>query len=308
MKKDFISLKDLSSQELANLLNLAKQLKHNPRQASDYLRGKSFALIFQKPSNRTRVSFETGIYHLGGKSIYLAPDDISLGKREPTADIARTLSRYVSGIVARVFHHQDLLDLATYATVPVINALSDKSHPCQAMADMFTVQEVFGRVKGLKIAYIGDGNNMTNALMVAAAKLGMNMAVATPPGYEPDPGYTAAAKEYAARSGASLLLTNDPKEAVRDAHVVYTDTWVSMGQEEETQKRLKTFQGYQVDKNLMMFADKKAVFLHCLPAHRGQEVAADVIDGPQSVVFDQAENRLHIQKAIMISLYTFKHL
>ncbi len=305
MKRDFISLNDFSSQELLDLLSLATQVKQDPGQSADFLRGKSFALIFQKPSTRTRVSFETGIYHLGGNSIYLAPDDISLGKREPTADIARTLSRYVNGIVARVFDHQDLLELAKFATVPVINALSDMSHPCQAMADIFTAHEIFGNVKGLKMAYIGDGNNMTNALMVAAAKLGMNMTVATPAGYEPDAAYTAEAKAFAARSGSSLVLTNDPREAARGAHVVYTDTWVSMGQEAETKKRLEIFKGYQVDKGLMALADKKAVFMHCLPAHRGQEVSADVIDGPQSVIFDEAENRLHIQKAIIIFLYTF---
>lgn len=307
MKRDFISLKDFSSRELENLLSLARQLKHNSCQVSDELRGKTFALIFQKPSNRTRVSFETGIYQLGGKSIYLAPDDISLGKREPTADIARTLSRYVSGIVARVFDHQDLLDLSEYATVPVINALSDQSHPCQAMADMFTIQEVFSKLEGLKMAYIGDGNNMTNSLMLAASKLGMTMAVATPKGYEPDAGYVKAATRHAARSGGAILLTNNPKEAAKGAHVIYTDTWVSMGQEDETEQRLKIFQGYQVDSKLMALADKKAIFMHCLPAHRGQEVSAEVIDGPQSVVFDEAENRLHIQKAIMIFLLMFKH-
>ncbi|MBF0594532.1 MAG: ornithine carbamoyltransferase [Candidatus Omnitrophica bacterium] len=307
MKRDFISLKDFSSQELLNLLSLAKQLKHNPRQTSDYLRGKSFALIFQKPSNRTRVSFETGIFQLGGNPIYLAPDDISLGKREPTADIAKTLSRYVDGIVARVFSHRDIVDLATCSTVPVINGLSDRSHPCQAMADMFTIQENFRSFSGLKLAYIGDGNNMTNSLLIASAKLGMSMAVATPMGYEANGDYVKAARECAAKTGAMITLTNSPQEAVLGANVVYTDTWVSMGQEEEAAKRLKDFAGYQVDEKLLSLADKNHIFMHCLPAHRGQEVSGPVIDGPRSVVFDEAENRLHMQKAIMVFLYTFKH-
>ncbi len=308
MKRDFISLKDFSSQELGNLLSLAKQLKHNPQQTADFLRGKSFALIFQKPSNRTRVSFETGIFQLGGNPIYLAPDDISLGKREPTADIAKTLSRYVNGIVARVFSHQDILDLAKFATVPVINGLSDLEHPCQAMADMFTIQENFSSFKGLKMAYIGDGNNMTNSLLIAAAKLGMNMSVATPKGYEANVDYVKSARECAVKSGAVITLTNSPQEAVNGAQVVYTDTWVSMGQEGETAKRLRDFAGYQVDEKLIGLAAKNCIFMHCLPAHRGQEVSETVIDGPYSVVFDEAENRLHMQKAVMIFLYTFKHL
>ncbi len=306
MKKDFISLNDFTSQELTRILSLARQIKHRPRSVSGILNGKALALIFQKPSNRTRVSFETGIFQLGGKSIYLAPDDISLGKREPTADIAKTLSRYVDGIVARVFLHQDILDLAAFATVPVINGLSDLSHPCQAMADMFTIQERFGKIKGLTMAYIGDGNNMTNSLMVAAAKFGMNMIVATPDGYGPDANYVTTSREYAAKTGATLVLTKDPKKAVNGAHIVYTDTWVSMGQEDETAKRLKIFQGYQVDKKLMFLADKKSIFMHCLPAHRGQEVSDEVIDGPQSVVFDEAENRLHVQKAVLIYLFSKK--
>ena len=301
MKKDFISLRDLSSSELHGLLALSKQLKREPHQASDRLRGRSFALIFQKPSNRTRVSFETGIVQLGGNSIYLAPDDISLGKREPTADIAKTLCRYVDGIVARVFFHQDILDLAQYSTVPVINGLSDLSHPCQAMADMFTIFENFDSLNGLKMAYVGDGNNMTNSLLVAAAKLGISIFAATPKGYEPDQEYVKAARDCAAKTGAEVVLTHSPQEAVKGAQVVYTDTWVSMGQEDETIERLKDFEGYQVDEALVSLADKEFIFMHCLPAHRGQEVADAVIDGDHSVVFDEAENRLHMQKAIMIS-------
>lgn len=303
MKSDFISLRDYSSSELINLLSLGQKVKRDRKSVATVLRGKSFALIFQKPSNRTRVSFETGIFQLGGNSIYLAPDDISLGKREPTADIARTLSRYVDGIVARVFSHKDIVELAEYASVPVINGLSDLSHPCQVMADMLTIQENFKKIKGLKMAYIGDGNNMTNSLMIAAAKLGVHMAVATPKGYEPDADYVKEARSCAAKTGAELVLTNAPKEAVKGAQVVYTDTWVSMGQEDETARRLKVFAGYQVDEALVALADKDYIFMHCLPAHRGQEVSEDVIDGSHSVIFDEAENRLHMQKAILISLF-----
>lgn len=307
MKKDFISLRDFSAQDLNDMLSLALQLKQGPSRNSDHLKGKSFALIFQKPSNRTRVSFETGIFQLGGNSIYLAPDDISLGKREPTADIARTLARYVDGIVARVFYHQDILDLAKFAHVPVINGLSDVSHPCQAMADMLTIRERFGSLKGLKLAYIGDSNNMTNSLLIAAAKLGMSMSVASPKGYEMDTDYVKAARECAVLSGAVITLTQSPQEAVKGAQVVYTDTWVSMGQEEETKERLLDFEGFQVDEKLISLADKEHIFMHCLPAHRGQEVSAGVIDGPRSVVFDEAENRLHMQKAILVYLFSNKH-
>jgi ornithine carbamoyltransferase len=307
MKRDFLSLVDYSPYEITNLLSLAKQIKHNPRQAADYLRGKSLALIFQKPSNRTRVSFETGIHQLGGNAIYLSPEDINLGVREPTADVARTLSRYVNGIVARVFSHNDILELAKYATVPVINGLSDLSHPCQAMADIFTIQEKFPKLKGVRMAYIGDGNNMCNSLLVACAKTGIDLFVATPEGYEPEIRFVEAARIAARFSGSTIMLSHSPKEAVRTAQVIYTDTWVSMGQEEETEKRLRAFAGFQINEALQGEADRSHIFMHCLPAHRGQEVTDGVIDGPHSMVFDQAENRLHIQKAIMIYLYTFKH-
>jgi ornithine carbamoyltransferase len=302
-KRDFISIADHSSDDLARILKLALQLKKNPRLHHDLLKGKSMALIFQKPSNRTRVSFETGIFQLGGNTIYLAPDDISLGKREPTADIARTLSRYVGGIVARVFTHQDLIDLSEYATVPVINALSDLSHPCQALADILTVKEKFGKFKGLKMAYIGDGNNMTNSLMLACAKVGMDISVATPKGYGPSTEYVKKAQMFAKTTGSRITLTQDPAIAAKGANVLYTDTWVSMGQEKETAKRLKDFKGYQIDGKLAAKADKDYIFMHCLPAHRGQEVSAQIIDGDHSVIFDEAENRLHIQKAIMTFLF-----
>ncbi|MFH0754447.1 MAG: ornithine carbamoyltransferase [Candidatus Omnitrophota bacterium] len=303
-KRDFIALDDYSSKDIETIIKLARQLKKDPGKNSDLLKGKSIALIFQKPSNRTRVSFETGIFQLGGNAIYLAPDDISLGKREPTADIARTLSRYVGGIVARVFDHQDLIELSRFSTVPVINALSDMLHPCQALADILTVKEKFGAFKGVKMAFIGDGNNMTNSLMITAAKVGMDMVVATPKGYEPDAVYVRKAQDCAKQTGATITLTHDPKAAARGADVLYTDTWVSMGQEEETKERLKDFKGYQIDKKLASLASKDYIFMHCLPAHRGQEVAADVIDGEHSVIFDEAENRLHVQKAVMVFLYT----
>ncbi len=303
-KRDFISLSSYSSKDITAILKLAHQLKKKPNKKAKLLKGKSIAMIFQKPSNRTRVSFETGIFQLGGNAVYLAPDDISLGKREPTADIARTLSRYVGGIVARVYHHQDLLELSKYATVPVINALSDLSHPCQALADILTIEEKFGKLKGLKMAYIGDGNNMTNSLMVACAKVGMSMFVATPKGYAPDPAYVQKAQSSAKLTGSKIVLTNDPKEAVTDADVLYTDTWVSMGQEEETAERLNDFEGYQINAKLASLAAQRHIFMHCLPAHRGQEVSADVIDGKHSVIFDEAENRLHVQKAVMVFLYS----
>ncbi len=302
-KRDFISIADHSPAEISEILSLAHQLKKKPAKHAGLLKGRSMALIFQKPSNRTRVSFETGIFQLGGNAIYLASDDISLGKREPTADIARTLSRYVGGIVARVFAHDDLIELAKYATVPVINALSDFSHPCQALADILTIQEKFGKLKGLKMAYIGDGNNMTNSLMLACAKTGMNFSVATPKGYEASGVCFNKAQACAKVSGSRIVSTNDPVEAVAGANVIYTDTWVSMGQEEDAVQRLKDFSGYQVDEKLCSRADKGYIFMHCLPAHRGQEVCKKVIDGPHSVIFDEAENRLHIQKAIMVFLY-----
>jgi ornithine carbamoyltransferase len=302
-KRDFLSIADHSSADLACILKLAGRLKKAPGSHSGLLKGKSIALIFQKPSNRTRVSFETGIFQLGGNAIYLASDDISLGKREPTADIARTLSRYVGGIVARVFQHQDLLELSQYSTVPVINALSDRSHPCQALADILTVQEKFGKLKGLKMAYIGDGNNMTNSLMLACAKVGMHMTVATPKGYEPSSVYVMKARACAGATGAKIALTHDPVEAAKGANVLYTDTWISMGQEKETARRLKDFKGYQIDGKLAARADKGYIFMHCLPAHRGQEVSKEIIDGAHSVIFDEAENRLHVQKAIMVFLY-----
>lgn len=302
MKRDFISLKSFSSAELTKLLESAHRLKRSKVRITDDLKGKTVGLIFQKPSNRTRVSFEVGVHQLGGNCIYLGPEEINLGKRESTSDVAQTLSRYLDAIVARTHSHQDIVDLAKYATVPVINGLTDLSHPCQAMADMLTIKERFGSFKDLKLAYIGDGNNVCHSLMIISAKLGVKMMIAHPDGYGPVQKVVNAAQELARATKAQITATADPVKAVSGAHIIYTDTWVSMGQEKETAKRLKIFAKYQVNEKLVSHADKKFIFMHCLPAHRGQEVTEDVIDGPHSVIFDQAENRLHAQKAILLHL------
>lgn len=306
MKRDFINLAEYSSRDLLSLLDLAERLKKNKGKISGQLRGKTLGLIFQKPSNRTRVSFEVGIHQLGGHGVYLGPDEINLGKREATSDVAQTLSRYVDGIVARTHSHQDIVDLARYSTVPVINGLSDLFHPCQAMADILTIRENFGTLKGLKLAYIGDGNNVCHSLLLACAKFGIDMTVAAPKGYFPSEEISRSAQGIAHHAKSRITLTNNPEEAVKGAHVIYTDTWVSMGQEAETKARLKIFKNYQINARLAAGADTNFIFMHCLPAHRGQEVTDDVIDGPHSVIFDQAENRLHAQKAILLFLLTNK--
>ena len=302
MKRDFISLKSYTNAELAQLLSNALRLKKLKNRNSAALKGKTIGLIFQKPSNRTRVSFEVGIHQLGGNCIYLGPEEINLGKRETTSDVARTLSRYLDGIVARTFSHKDVVELAKFATVPVINGLTDLSHPCQAMADMLTIREKFGSLKGIKLAYIGDGNNVCHSLMIACAKLGVNMSVAYPQGYAPVLEVVKAAQNLAVETKAQIILTADPVKAIKGAQVIYTDTWISMGQEAEAKKRLEIFEKYQINKELVAKADKDFIFMHCLPAHRGQEVMDDVIDGKHSVIFDQAENRLHAQKAILLYL------
>ena len=307
MPSHFVSLADFSTEQLRKLLEIAHDVKRNPRAYKDACEGQTLAMIFQKPSLRTRVSFQTGIYQLGGQGIYLGPTDIQLHRGETIADTAQVLSRYVDGIMARVFGHSDIVDLAAHATVPVINGLSDYNHPCQVLADLQTVSEKFGRLEGLKFAYIGDGNNMAHSIMVGCAKMGMHVAVGHPKGYAPDGETTTRTREIAAISGSAVQVTEDPMEAAADADVIYTDVWASMGQEDEAAERLKRFEGFQVNEHMMAAAKPGAIFLHCLPAHRGEEVSAAVIDGPQSVVFDQAENRLHAQKAIMISLMGRKH-
>ena len=313
MKKDLISIKDLTAQEIEELFNLAVELKRNKIKFNQALAGKTLALIFQKPSNRTRVSFEVGMYQLGGNSIYLSPSEINLGVRETIKDVAKTISRYVEGIVLRTFEHQNCLDMASAAGVPVINGLSDFSHPCQALADLFTIGEKFSRfshasqkagrrLKGLTLAYVGDGNNVCNSLLYAAAKTGMNIAVATPGGYAPEAGVVKESKEAAKETGSQITLTEDPLSAVNGAQVVYTDVWVSMGQEEEMNKRKIIFKDFQINAKLLTAAAAGVLVMHCLPAHRGEEITDEVMDSKSSIVFDQAENRMHIQKAILIKL------
>ena len=302
MHKDFVALAPFTPQEIRDLLDLARQVKLSPRAVQGACEGLTLAMIFQKPSLRTRVSFETAMYELGGQAIYLGPTDIQTHRGESFADTARVLSRYAAAIMARVFAHQDILDLAAHASVPVINGLSDLLHPCQVLADLLTLRERFESLRGRKLAYVGDGNNMANSLLEGCALMGMSVAIAHPRGYAPDPDITTNARELAASTGGAVLVTEDPAEAVEDADAVYTDAWASMGQEAEHQERVARFAGFTVDERLMGRARPHAVFLHCLPAHRGEEVAAGVIDGPQSIVFDQAENRLHVQKAILVTL------
>jgi len=302
-QKHFLSLKDWSREEIELLFELSAALKASPQSYATALEGRSLAMIFQKPSTRTRVSFEVGMRQLGGHALFLSSNDIQLHRGETIADTARVLSRYVHGIMARVFAHQDVLDLARHGSVPVINGLSDLLHPCQALADYFTLRERRGELTGLKMAYVGDGNNVAHELMFGAVKLGMQFSLGCPKGYEPNPLIFKSAAREAQKIGSPLPeVTNDPAEAVDGADVVYTDVWTSMGQEAESRKRLADFHGFQVTPEMMARAGREAVFMHCLPAHRGEEVAADVIDGPQSVVFDEAENRLHVQKAVLVTL------
>ena len=301
--RHFLSLKDWPRDEIERVLDLAAGMKADPSTYTEVLSGRSLAMIFLKPSTRTRVSFEVGMFQLGGQALYLGADAIQLHRGETIADTARVLSRYVHGIMARVFAHQDILDLARHATVPVINGLSDLLHPCQALADYFTLRERRGELTGLKIAYVGDGNNVCHELMIGAVKLGLQMCAGCPRGYEPNQLIFKSTARDAQKLGAPVPeVTNDPMEAVAGADVVYTDVWASMGQEADAKVRREAFQGFQVTPQMMAVAGPEAVFMHCLPAHRGEEVAAEVIDGPQSVVFDEAENRLHVQKAILVTL------
>ncbi len=302
MTKDLITLLDYKNEEVVALIDSADKLKKQKNKMRNDLKGKSIALIFQKPSNRTRVSFAVGIHQLGGHALYLGPDEISLGKRETTHDVAKTLSRYVHGIVARVFDNKDIVELAKHADVPVINALCDLYHPCQALADIQTIREHFGKFKGLTVAYVGDGNNVFHSLMAACVKVGMNVRFAGPKGYDPNPAILKRAQEVARKNGVTIECGRDPKAAVKGAHVIYSDVWVSMGQEKETARRIKEFKGYQINDALVKLAHKDYIFMHCLPAHRELEVTTDVIDGKHSVIFDQAENRLHAQKAVLLKL------
>jgi ornithine carbamoyltransferase len=305
MVKHYLSTVDFSREETETLLKRALALKaewHNGGHPNQPLKGQTLALVFEKPSLRTRVAFEAGMTQLGGHGSYLSANDIDMGGRESVPDVARNLSRWVQAVAARVFKHTTLETLARYASIPIINALSDREHPCQALADMLTLYERFGRLQGLKLAYIGDGNNVCQSLMLAGALLGVNVSVACPPDYRPDPEFTERAQRLATESDASLEIGPVPAEQVAGADAVYTDVWASMGQEHEAARRRPVFQPYQVNAELMAHAAANAVFMHCLPVHRGEEVAAEVIDGAQSVVFDQAENRLHVQKALILTL------
>ncbi|HCB02116.1 MAG TPA: ornithine carbamoyltransferase [Anaerolineae bacterium] len=301
LKKDFLHISDFSPVEIQDLLDLAIALKKEYFNGGNppVLKGKTLAMIFQKPSLRTRVSFEMAMQHLGGHAMYLSPAEIGLGKRESIADVARVLSGYVHGIMARVFEHEHLLELAQWSNVPVINGLSDYNHPCQALADALTIQERFGTAKGLNITYIGDGNNVAVSLMHICAQLGWNFTIANPIGYEISPQAIELAKQISQETGAEVSFYNDPHDAVKGADVIYTDTWTSMGQEEETAKREEIFSEYQVNSRLVSEAKKDAIVMHCLPAHRNHELTDEVADGSQSVLFPQAHNRLHAQKAIL---------
>jgi len=300
--RDLTSIEDFTPDELASTLELATAMKAHPPNYRDMLAGKQIVLFFEKPSLRTRLTFEAGINSLGGASFFVDQTQSRLGARESLRDVAHNLERWVDGVVLRTFAHETVTTMAQHASIPVINALSDLEHPCQAMADMLTLQEHFGDVHNLHLAYVGDGNNVAHSLMLAAASLGATISVATPEGFEPSAAMTKAAKALAAISGGSVEVVHDPLDAVAGADAVYTDVWASMGQESEAEDRRKIFAPYQVNQNLFSCAARHAVFMHCLPAHRGDEVTEAVIDSPRSVVFDQAENRLHIQKAILALL------
>jgi ornithine carbamoyltransferase len=303
VNRHFLAIADLSIGELRDLLDLAVDLKAAWRSGGGGkpLDGRILAMLFEYPSLRTRVSFEVGMQQLGGHAMYIAPSEVMLGKREPVADAARVLSRYVDGIMLRTAGHERVVDLAEHATVPVINGLSEAEHPCQALADLLTVREHRGALAGLRLAFVGDGNNVCNSLMLAAAKTGMNVNVATPPRYRPSAEYVQASREAAAKTGGAVALFTDPREAVRGADVVYAEVWISMGQERESAQRRTAFAGFQVNQALMELAGD-AVVMHCLPAHRDEEISADVLEGPDSIVWDQAENRLHAQKAVLYEL------
>lgn len=297
--KDLISIRDLTAAEFAEILDLADAMKADPARWGEAMLRKTLVMVFEKPSLRTRVTFETGMTQMGGHAIYLAPADIQLGSRESVPDVARNLERWADVVMARTFRHSTVTDLAKHCNVPVINALSDFSHPCQALADFQTLRETAGPLRDVRLAYVGDGNNVCHSLLFATAKAGSSMTVATPEGYEPLAEVVEAAREEAKATGARIRILGDPREAVRGANAVYTDVWASMGQEAETEKRAKIFRPYQVNEDLMAGAEKGAIFLHCLPAHRGCEVTDGVADGPGSRIFQQAENRLHAQKAVL---------
>jgi ornithine carbamoyltransferase len=301
MSKDLLAITDLSAEEIAALFQSAVEIKARMKRGESYepLAGKTLAMIFQKPSNRTRLSFQVGMYQLGGQAVYLSPEDIQLGKRESVADVARVLSGYVEGIMARLFGHEIIVELAQYARVPVINGLTDLLHPCQVLGDLLTILEYRGTVEGTKVGFLGDGNNVAHSWLNAAARIPLDLRIATPAGYEPNEGIF---KNARSAGVSTVVLTHDPVEAVHGAEVIYTDVWASMGQEEETEKRKGDFRGFQINEALLSHAGGQVKVMHCLPAHRGQEITDDVMDGPHSIVFQQAENRMHIEKAILVKL------
>ncbi len=305
MKKDLISIVDMK-EDLPDVINLALEMKRRQqmgeREIQQVLKNRSLAMIFEKPSTRTRVSFEVAMTQLGGHALYLSPRDMQLGRGETIADTARVLSRYVDAIVYRAYSHEMMMELAENATIPVINALDDVEHPCQIVADLMTIKEKKGELAGLKLAYVGDGNNVANSLMLGAAIMGMDFYIGCPEGYEPDKELTGKARKIANETGAKIVITHDPVEAVKDADVIYTDVWVSMGDEAEQEKRMKAFKPFQVNAELVKHAKQNYIFMHCLPAHRGLEVTDEVVDSRNSVVFDEAENRLHAQKAILVRI------
>lgn len=301
---DFINIADHSAEELHSILQIAADLKREWQRGgnSPQLRDKVLAMIFQKPSLRTRVSFDMAMRHLGGDALYLSPDEIGLGERESIADVARVTSGYVSAIMARVFDHQHVVELARWSDIPVINGLSDYNHPCQALADAFTMREHFGSLEGLNVSFIGDGNNVAVSLMHICAKVGANFTIANPEGYDMPQRAIEAGQGMAQKSGSTITLLHDPQQGAKEADVIYTDTWISMGQSDEAQKRRQVFPPYQVNRDLVSLARDEAIVMHCLPAHRGEEITDDVADGPQSIIFQQAHNRMHAQKGLLVHL------
>ena len=302
-KRDLLSITDLSKKEILEIFKQAKAFKKAPFSKRNALASKSIALVFQKPSNRTRVSFEVAMVDLGGHAVYLGPEELKLGVRETVKDVAKVLSRYLDGIVARTFSHSDMVNMARFSTIPVINGLSDLLHPCQGLSDLFTIEERFGRKK-IKISFVGDGNNVLHSLLIGASWLGRDISVATPEGHRPDNSVLKEAKNIAAKNKTNIEITNDPIKCVKFADVIYTDVWVSMGQETKKAERVKAFKGFQVNEKLISYAKKDAVIMHCLPAHRGEEITDEAMDSKNSIVYDQAENRLHVQKAILLKLLT----
>lgn len=302
--KHFLTMPDLSATQIGSILDRAEDLKRRLRDGEPHelLHGKTLGMIFAKPSTRTRVSFEAAMAQLGGHAIYLGMENLQLSRGETIADTARTLSRYLDAVVARLFDHGDLVELARHSSIPVINGLTDLHHPCQTLADLLTIREHKGKLGGLKVAWVGDGNNVCNSMMLGCSLMGMDISVACPKGYEPPAEIVGMARKHASEGGTMVEILREPKEAVRGADVVYTDVFVSMGMEKERARRLRAFRGYRVDSDLLNRAKADAIFMHCLPAHRGEEVTDEVIDGPRSVVFDQAENRLHAQKALLLHL------